>query len=127
MATPFEHRSYGEELALCQRYCFRLGGGDTEVGTTLALAIQSHSTTCKAHIQFPVPVRSKDLTYTISDLTLDDDVDSYAAGRVNSVSSDQSGTTSSTLIFNTDSLGSVRPTRVVADTVGGYIQGECEL
>ena len=25
-ATEFEHRSYGEELALCQRYCFRLGG-----------------------------------------------------------------------------------------------------
>ncbi len=126
-ATEYEHKSYGEELALCQRYCFRLGGGDTEVGTTLALAIQSHSTTCKAHIQFPVPVRSKNLNYTISDLTLDDDVDSYAAGRVNSVSSDQSGTTSSTLIFNTDSLGNVRPTRVVADTVGGYIQGECEL
>ena len=25
-ATEFEHRSYTEELALCQRYCFRLGG-----------------------------------------------------------------------------------------------------
>ena len=25
-ATPFEHRSYGEELARCQRYCYRLGG-----------------------------------------------------------------------------------------------------
>ena len=23
-ATPFEHRSYGQELALCQRYCFSL-------------------------------------------------------------------------------------------------------
>ena len=26
VATPFEHRSYGEELARCQRYCYRLGG-----------------------------------------------------------------------------------------------------
>jgi hypothetical protein len=25
VATPFEHRSYGEELALCQRYFYRLG------------------------------------------------------------------------------------------------------
>jgi hypothetical protein len=25
-ATPFEHRSYGEELALCQRYCQVVGG-----------------------------------------------------------------------------------------------------
>lgn len=27
-ATPFEHRSFGEELALCQRYYFRWNGGD---------------------------------------------------------------------------------------------------
>ena len=30
-ATPFEHRSYGEELALCRRYCIALmdyGAGD---------------------------------------------------------------------------------------------------
>jgi len=36
-ATPFEHRSYGEELALCQRYCQALmnyGAGD--VGTNRA-------------------------------------------------------------------------------------------
>ena len=26
IATPFEHRSFGEELARCQRYCYRLGG-----------------------------------------------------------------------------------------------------
>ena len=25
-ATEFEHRSYGEELALCQRYCIVYGG-----------------------------------------------------------------------------------------------------
>ena len=127
IATEFEHKSYAEELRLCQRYCFRLGGGDTEVSTTLALAVQSHSTTAKAHIQFPVTMRSKDINYTKSNLTLDDDVASYAAHRVNSISSDQSSTTSSTLIFNTDSMATVNPTRVVADTVGGYIQGDCEL
>jgi len=27
VATPFEHRSYGEELALCQRYYYFRGGG----------------------------------------------------------------------------------------------------
>ena len=26
VATPFEHRSYGEELALCQRYYYRMNG-----------------------------------------------------------------------------------------------------
>jgi hypothetical protein len=29
VATPFEHRSYGEELALCQRYCWVQGRGTT--------------------------------------------------------------------------------------------------
>ena len=31
-ATPFEHRSYGEELALCQRYFFRYNGNVEFVG-----------------------------------------------------------------------------------------------
>jgi hypothetical protein len=30
-ATPFEHRSFGEELSLCQRYCFQLDGQDYAV------------------------------------------------------------------------------------------------
>ena len=30
-ATPFEHRSYGEELVLCQRYCQRFGNGENNV------------------------------------------------------------------------------------------------
>ena len=44
VATPFEHRSYGEELALCQRYYYRIGSGSTSdilgmggnLGTTTA-------------------------------------------------------------------------------------------
>ena len=35
-ATPFEHRSFGEELALCQRYFWQFGTGDpnyTPIGT----------------------------------------------------------------------------------------------
>ena len=28
VATPFEHRSYGDELARCQRYCQTLGGAE---------------------------------------------------------------------------------------------------
>jgi hypothetical protein len=29
VATPFEHRSYGEELALCQRYYWQIGDGSS--------------------------------------------------------------------------------------------------
>ena len=36
VATPFEHRSYGEELALCQRYYQRVTGKFTSQGTRWA-------------------------------------------------------------------------------------------
>ena len=36
-ATPFEHRSYGEELALCQRYFYMIGP-DAECAVALAFA-----------------------------------------------------------------------------------------
>ena len=32
-ATPFEHRTYAQELALCQRYFYRLAGDDTTITT----------------------------------------------------------------------------------------------
>ena len=127
VATPFEHRSFTEELRRCQRYCFRLGGGDTEQYSCIGMAVQSHSTTCKAHIQFPVEMRSKDITFTFSGLTLDDDIASYSGGRVNSVASEYSGRNNSSLIFTTASMNNVNVTRILTDAVGGYIQGECEL
>jgi hypothetical protein len=33
VATPFEHRPYGYELSLCQRYYFRINGSGTVVGS----------------------------------------------------------------------------------------------
>ena len=126
-STAFEHRGFSDELRRCQRYCFRFGGGDTETYTTLCMGVQSHSTLCKLYIQFPVTMRSKDITYTFSDLTVDDDIASYSGGRIQSVNSDNSGKNSATLIFNTASMNNVNATRVLTDDVGGYIQGECEL
>ena len=32
VATDFEHRSFAQELALCQRYCQKLGGTDDQYG-----------------------------------------------------------------------------------------------
>ena len=37
-ATEFEHRSYGEELALCQRYCYVIRG-DAPAATTGAVSV----------------------------------------------------------------------------------------
>ena len=60
-ATPFEHRGENEELALCQRYCYALylNNGDNT-------GIHGHvfnSTTMRAMVNFPVPMRDAP-TYT---------------------------------------------------------------
>ena len=51
VATPFEHRSYGEELALCQRYYEQLGFASTYV--TFGVGAGKTST----HMQVVVPYR----------------------------------------------------------------------
>jgi len=38
-ATPFEHRSFGEELALCQRYFYSSGTGNSFVGQSVPTAL----------------------------------------------------------------------------------------
>ena len=53
VATPFEHRSYGEELALCQRYYYRYGGNGRE-----NLVGGSNSSGGFFTIQFPTTMRT---------------------------------------------------------------------
>lgn len=54
--TPFEHRSFGEELALCQRYYFQAhdGGGDTWLSTGNYYT----STQVDYGVRFPVQMRA---------------------------------------------------------------------
>ena len=56
-ATPFEHRSFGEELALCQRYYYHHVGGS---GTNKFVCIGDFYTTVQGNtgISFPVAMRS---------------------------------------------------------------------
>ena len=55
VATPFEHRSYGEELALCQRFYYRVQS--TEAFGLLSSCYVNSSTVAKANFEFPVPMR----------------------------------------------------------------------
>ena len=52
-ATPFEHRSFGEELALCQRYCYKLHDGSLFAGRAA-----TGGTRAKYTIATPVPMRA---------------------------------------------------------------------
>jgi hypothetical protein len=54
-ATEFEHRSYGEELALCQRYCIVYGGAETR-----HLGIASMYTSTAVNITLCTPTTMRD-------------------------------------------------------------------
>jgi hypothetical protein len=55
-ATPFEHRSYGEELALCQRYYQKLGG--TAYQAIGFGKIYAAGQTALAYVGFNTPMRT---------------------------------------------------------------------
>ena len=57
VATPFEHRSYGEELALCQRYLHRMSYSSGADGT-LGLAAGYNSTSVNIVVNHPVSLRT---------------------------------------------------------------------
>ena len=60
-ATPFEHRSFGDELARCQRYYYRIDSANTT--GQVALGIQIDSDDVIATFPLPQPLRA---TPTIS-------------------------------------------------------------
>jgi hypothetical protein len=54
-ATDFEHRSYGEELALCERYYHRLGGRQYQ---SVAAGKINNATDCNVIAHFPQTMRA---------------------------------------------------------------------
>ena len=62
-ATEFEHRSYGEELALCQRYFFMLGD---QLNGALPHASYYSSVLVAMSVEFPVTMRANPTLYQVS-------------------------------------------------------------
>ena len=57
VATPFERRSYGQELALCQRYFYQIQGNTTS-NTVLGNGFSNNANDLFAYMKFPVTMRS---------------------------------------------------------------------
>ena len=67
VATPFEHRSYGEELALCQRYYYRLSG-DTGDDRSIGVGFASANNDADIYVQYPVELRDTPSTTIGADI-----------------------------------------------------------
>ena len=52
-ATPFEHRSYGDELQACQRYTYVVG----DTSNVISLGGGSMYTTTAINVSLPLPVQ----------------------------------------------------------------------
>ena len=105
VATPFEHRSYGEELALCQRYYQRFDNGAT--GTIFSIGHAYSSSAVNAPFHFLVEMRTPP-TGTIEQ--------SYWRIR-NSVGS--SGTMTGATIVTTRKYGHINAERIGAGLSAG--------
>jgi len=62
VATDFEHRSFGQELALCQRYFFK-----PDVNSTFSPAFQYHASYKMSVVQFPCTMRATPTCVTTFD------------------------------------------------------------
>ena len=58
VATPFEFRQYGQELALCQRYYWRTTAFGASTASWASGVVYSTGTNARLHMMFPVPMRA---------------------------------------------------------------------
>jgi hypothetical protein len=54
--TPFEHRSFGEELQKCQRYCYVVAGDDDDM--TGFMGYSESTANCRFPVRYPVTMRT---------------------------------------------------------------------
>jgi hypothetical protein len=128
-ATPFEHRSFGEELALCQRYFFRTPDGGNSGASTAYQILGSgyihNSTTYLGHLIFPKTMRT---TPTCSNAGLINVLDTTGNRNITSMSLDHA-TSRSVLIDATISGGTAGQGALfrLENDSDGYIQADSEL
>jgi hypothetical protein len=114
-ATSFDYRPYGTELALCQRYYWRLSANSN--GTNIAIGSSANSTVTSFAVKTPVTMRATP-TMSFSTLIVDD------GGTVSSVSSlisILSFVNADVIAFNTSggsTLTTGRAGRLIANTAG---------
>ena len=124
VATDFEHRSFGQELTLCQRYFYSMGDGATSI--MIAMGMKGGTTSARYHIQYPNTMRATP-TFTINDLK----VDSETSGSYQSITSisDTIGNTKSArlVLACNSSAGQGNPCGLLAGGTSSYLRGSAEL
>ena len=107
-ATPFEHRSFGDELARCQRYYIRRTAVDGAY-TMFGGGMNATTTSSRIYVHFPVEMRAAPSIGTSANNTL-----SLYSGAVNPALS------ATTTVNNPSTFGTTLTTTVSSGLTQGY-------
>jgi hypothetical protein len=77
VATPFEYRPFGTELALCQRYCYVISG---DSGFRVGQGWAYSSTSANISFNFPVVMRSSPSLVSASAISYNDQISGFTLG-----------------------------------------------
>ena len=111
--TPFEHRSFGEELALCQRYYFGSTYGDSTPGSTGAFGTAHSTNEANVGFEFPTTMRATP-TVTVFDA-------SGNANRIHRAQVGDHGNSANANNVNVNGVGQLQSSSMT--TGGGYLSG----
>ena len=116
-ATPFENRSFGEELALCQRYFELLNGG-------IAMGASDSATTTQASVQYK---QSKRTGATIAKSGTVYANDGATQGTVSGVANSKDFTSGVLISFTTSSISNNEVIYIYANNEADGITADAEL
>jgi hypothetical protein len=124
VATPFEMRSYGQELALCQRYYWKSTGASY---TMHGIGFAFDTNTCDIYSKFPVSMRAAPTMSVSAGLTVQVQTTQYAlSGLVNT-----NGTNVDTAFLRCDTSGSFTAgdgaSLISNDDASQYLAASAEL
>lgn len=125
-ATSFDYRPYGTELALCQRYYYRISNNSANSLASFATGVVAAATQIdRAYSALPVTMRSAP-TIGINSLR---NYDGVTASAVTSVGSNFSTTTvgSASFVNSGGGLGVGRQGMVIENTSSAYLEFSAEL
>jgi len=127
-STPFEHRSFGDEMSRCQRYFTRLGGTNTFDLVALG-GMGTSSTVAQVGCVFPTRMRATPAV-AMTDLALADSVNSQVTVNSVAISSSVANDQMAWMNFNTSgSITAHRPyyVRVNNNSTTGGLKFDAEL
>ena len=118
VATPFERRSYGAELALCQRYFAKMTA--TAQYTGFGVAAMGNATNGNTFIKYPMTLRSSP-TFAYNDLTF-----SYG-GAITGVNASYFGLDSCMITFATSGMTANTCAILFANSSASFVSFASEL